>query len=92
MPVTLTLTVVVVAWLYFRRVPTAFIKEGVFLGVVWLLISVLMDLPLMLSPPINMTLGEYAADIGLTYFIIPIVTIGTGAALAAPSHGSQTLP
>ena len=38
----------------------------------------LIDLPLMLTEPIGMSLGEYWADVGLTYLIIPAVTVGIG--------------
>jgi hypothetical protein len=81
MPLTLSLTVVPCAVLYLRRVQTALVKEGILLGVLWLVISVVIDLPLMLSPPLNYTLVEYVADIGLTYLMIPVITVGI--ALAA---------
>jgi len=63
-------------------VPTAFVREGVMLGALWLALNVVIDLPLMLTGPMKMTLLEYAADIGLTYLIIPTVTIGIGLARA----------
>ncbi len=66
------------AVLYFRRVQTGFLREGVAVGALWLAINVLIDLPLMLSRPINMPLVEYLADIGLTYLLIPAITIGIG--------------
>jgi hypothetical protein len=81
MPVTVAVVVVVFALLYFSKVKTGFAKEGLLLGILWLLISVLIDLPLMLNPPINMTLVEYAADIGLTYAIMPTITTGMGLAI-----------
>ena len=83
MPVAVTLAVVLFALRYFRRVDGSFVKEGVLLGFVWMLISVLIDLPLMLSPPMNMSLVDYAADVGLTYFIMPIVTVGMSSAFGA---------
>ncbi len=56
-----------------------YLREGVILGLVWLAINVLIDLPLMLAGgPMQMTLGQYLADIGLTYLIIPAVTMGIG--------------
>jgi hypothetical protein len=42
----------------------------------------LIDLPLRLSNPINMTVVDYMADIGLSYLIIPAITTGLGFALA----------
>ncbi len=53
-------------------------KESIALGLLWFAVNVLIDLPLMLSEPINMSLADYAADIGLTYLLIPAVTIGIG--------------
>ncbi len=76
MPVLVTIVVVVFALSYLRRVRTGFLKEGVLLGVLWLLISVVIDLPLMLGHKVNMTLPEYLADVGLTYLIMPAVTVG----------------
>lgn len=83
MPVVLAAVVVAFALLYFRRVAVAFVREGVWLGLLWLLINWIVDLPLMLSPPMNMTLAEYAADVGLTYVMIPVITVGLGAARSA---------
>jgi hypothetical protein len=82
MPVTLALVVVACALLYFRRVQTPTLREGLLLGLIWLAISVAIDLPLMLSPPIRMRPEEYAADIGLTYLMIPIITAGIALAAA----------
>ena len=81
MPLTLAIVVVSCAGLYFRRYPAQHLREGLVLGLVWLAISIAIDLPLMLSPPINYTLTEYAADIGLTYLMIPVITVG----IAGPS-------
>ncbi len=79
MPVVLTTASAVFAVLYFRVVSGGYLREEVTLGLVWLAINVLIDLPLMLAGgPMQMTLGTYLADIGLTYLIIPAVTIGIG--------------
>jgi hypothetical protein len=85
MPVTLALVVIAAAVAYVRRLPASSAGEGLRLGVLWLTMSVLIDLPLMLSPPMNYTLDEYAADIGLTYLMIPIITTGIAAAARRPS-------
>jgi len=44
---------------------------------------VLIDLPMFFGGPIEITVAEYFADIGLTYVAIPVVT--TGLAVAARS-------
>jgi hypothetical protein len=50
----------------------------------WLAICVLIDAPLMLfGGPMQMTIAEYMGDIGLTYLMIPAITVGIGAALAS---------
>ena len=52
------------------------------LGCLWLAISVAIDAPLMLfGGPMRMTVGEYLADIGAAYVIIPVITIGLGQVL-----------
>lgn len=90
MPVTVALVVVVCGVWYFRGVKTAFVREGLLLGLLWWLISVVIDLPLMLSPPISMDLVEYLADIGLTYAMMPIITTGLGAGRAAAGSPSES--
>lgn len=82
MPVVVTIATVAFAVLYFRRVRMSHVREGILLGALWYAICVVIDLPLMLTGPIGMSLGEYMADIGLTYLIIPAVTIGLGLARA----------
>lgn len=86
MPLTLSIVVVACAERYFSLVKTAFLKEGIRLGVLWLAISVVIDLPLMLNPPINYTLVEYAADIGLTYLMMPAITVGIALAISRKSQ------
>ena len=79
MPVVLAIATVFFAQRYFRSVHGRFAREGLLLGTVWLVVNVLIDLPLMLSPsPMQMTLSEYVSDIGLTYLLIPVVTVGIG--------------
>src|SRR5262245_50933471 len=70
MPVVVTMATSFFGALYFRRVQRDFIAEGARLGGLWLAMNVLIDLPLMLSPPIDMGLTEYLADVAVTYLII----------------------
>jgi len=88
MPVTLAAVVTGCALLYFRKVPSPPMREGLQLGLIWWAISVAIDLPLMLSPPIRMPPLEYAADIGLTYLMIPILTLGIAAASRNRDRGA----
>lgn len=79
MPVAVTLCVVVFAILYFKTVSADFVREGVVIGAAWLIISLAIDLPLfLLESPMKMSLPDYIADIGLTYLIMPTITVGMG--------------
>jgi hypothetical protein len=83
MPVVVTTATVAFGVSYFRRVTQRYVREGVIVGALWFAICVLIDSPLMLlGGPMQMTFGQYIADIGLTYLIIPAITVGIGAVLA----------
>ncbi len=83
MAVTVTLCVVIFAVLFFKRVTADFVRAGVTIGIVWFAISIVIDLPLfLLGGPMQMSFPNYMMDIGLTYLIYPIVTIGFGYLLA----------
>jgi hypothetical protein len=84
MPVAVSVAAVTLGVSYFRRVSHDYVTEGVMVGLLWLVICVLIDAPLMLlGGPMKMSLTDYLADIGLTYVIIPTITVGLGAVLAA---------
>lgn len=79
MPLVLTIMVVLLAYFYLKTLKTDFIKEGIFIGVSWFLINIIIDLILFLPPsPMQMTFTNYMMDIGITYIIIPVITIGMG--------------
>jgi hypothetical protein len=89
MAVTVAAVVVVGGVYYFRAPGRGGAGEGVKLGALWMAISVLIDLPLMLSPPISYTPQEYAADVGATYLLMPIIAAGMGWAVErqnSPDH------
>lgn len=79
MPVVVSICVVFFAVLYFNKLDRRFIKEGILVGIVWFVISLAIDL-LMFMPesPMQMSFTDYMADIGLTYLIMPTVTVGFG--------------
>ncbi|MBI5229279.1 hypothetical protein HY991_04150 [Candidatus Micrarchaeota archaeon] len=78
MPVVLTACVVAFADLYFAKVEKNFFKEGVLLGLLWFAMAVVIDLLMFREGPMKMSFIDYMADIGLTYLIIPVVTMGFG--------------
>jgi hypothetical protein len=81
MAVTVAGTAVGLGLAYLRRCPNAEVREGLSLGLIWLVICVLIDAQLMLlGGPMYMSIGAYFGDIGLTYVSIPLVTWGLAAA------------
>lgn len=78
MPVVLAACVVFFLILYFNKLETGFLKEGILLGVIWFGISLVLDLLMFMWGPMAMTFADYMMDIGLTYLIFPLVTIGVG--------------
>ena len=78
MPVVITACAVFFSVFHFRKTEANFLKEGVLLGVIWFAVNILIDLMLFMEGPMKMSFAEYMKDIGLTYLIIPIVTIGFG--------------
>jgi hypothetical protein len=88
MAVTVAALAVLFAILYLRAVNAGFLREGVLIGGVWFLVNVVIDLFLFLpASPMQMSLGAYMTDIGLTYLIYPIVTIGLGYLLEQKGAG-----
>jgi hypothetical protein len=87
MPIAIAAATVFFCALYFRRVEAGFLRAGFLLGVVWLVVNLAIDLPLfLLESPMQMSLGDYAADIGVTYLMIPVITVGIGGLLQQKVH------
>ncbi len=78
MPVVITVIVVLLSIKYFTNINANFLKEGILMGITWFLISILLDLSLFMWGPMQMSFVNYIMDIGTTYIIIPVVTIGFG--------------
>jgi len=82
MPVTLAILVVIFTILVFQRIDNTYLGEGILTGVLWFTINVVLDLIMFLpTSPWQLTVTDYFADIGLTYLLIPVITIGIGYAL-----------
>jgi hypothetical protein len=79
MPLVISLMVVVLAYFYLKNLEGDYVKEGVIIGVLWFIISIAIDLILFLSPSaMQMSFSNYLMDIGITYLMIPFITIGMG--------------
>lgn len=70
MAVASTTVSMIFALQYFKTVEKNYIREGFFLGLVFFIINIGIDLPLFLfGGPMKTSLINYMADIGLTYIL-----------------------
>lgn len=83
MAVTVAATTVGFGIWYLEKVQAVAVKTALAVGVLWYVECFVIDLLLFSSGPMEMTLVDYVADIGLTYVMIPMITGGLG--LAAQS-------
>jgi hypothetical protein len=81
MALSLSVIVVVSSSIYFKNIKDSYLKEGILLGMLWFSINIVLDLPFFSYGPMKMNLKDYAADIGLTYVMIPVITTGFGVVL-----------
>ena len=80
--IVLAFSTVVVTIIYFYNVKKNFVLAGARAGIVWMLMSLAIDMPLFSSGPMHMEMIAYMKDIGITYVMIPVITVGMGIALA----------
>ena len=72
---------VILAVRYFRDINVDHIKEGIILGMVWLVINLALDMGMVFAGFFPLSVVQYFTDIGLRYLTMPIYTIGLGLAL-----------
>ncbi|MBA2858582.1 hypothetical protein HNP93_001283 [Methanococcus maripaludis] len=63
--------------MYFKDIKKDYLIEGIFVGVSWLIINLILDI-LILIPMSGMTYLTYFSQIGLRYLIIPTISISMG--------------
>jgi EamA domain-containing membrane protein RarD len=69
---------VVILSIYYFRKTQGNLKEGIFLGVIFLVVSLFFDFFFFIWGPIKMPLAAYVKEIAVGYLIYPIITIGFG--------------
>jgi hypothetical protein len=74
MPVVISITAV--GFVIIRPAAVSSPVRGLALGLAWLAISIGLDLLMFMSGPMKMTFSNYMKDIGLTYFMFPVLTLG----------------
>lgn len=78
MPVALALAVTSATVKYFQSAPKKTAMIGFCLGLIWLIVSLLLDSLLFFQGPMKMTLADYLKDIGVTYLLILVIPTGFG--------------
>ncbi|MFZ2470518.1 MAG: hypothetical protein WAW52_01120 [Methanothrix sp.] len=78
MPVIIAIWTVFFSIFYLYRIKSNFLKEGIFIGTAWLLMSIVLDLMIFIVGPLKMPIWDYATDIAVTYIMIPVITSGFG--------------
>jgi hypothetical protein len=84
MSVTLVSVTVYFTYKYLKVTPVDTFSEGLVLGLLWMLMSLVLDFPVFSYSPLQMPILTYWKEIGFTYLLIPIIT--SGFALLAPKH------
>lgn len=74
----IAITVIIISYLYFKNIYTNFVKEGVIIGVVWLIISIILDMLMIIVGITQLSLITYTMYVAPIYLIIPVITIGRG--------------
>ena len=78
MPVVIAIWTVFFSILFLSKKKSDFLTEGIFIGLAWLLISIVLDLMIFIEGPLKMPLWDYVTDIAVTYLMIPVITTGFG--------------
>ena len=83
MPVVVAAATVFFAYRYLSRSQGTGWREGVQLGMVFLAVSLVIDLLMFSWGPMKMSFVDYVKDIGLTYLLMPVIAGGMAAARPA---------
>ncbi len=84
---TITISVALFSYLYFKNVSLNFIREGIVIGLTWLVISVVLDSVLIAFGITHVSFADYAVNVPPLYVIILAVTIGYGLYLDQNRNG-----
>lgn len=74
----IAVTVITFSYLYLMDINVNYVKEGVLIGVIWLLISIILDLLMIIVGITELNLNSYLMYVAPLYIIIPAITIGLG--------------
>ncbi len=78
----MTITIVLVGFvfltLYIKKTEHITTMEGFKIGILFFIISIIVDLFLFMEGPMKIPISNYMLDIGLTYLVYPILGFFTG--------------
>ncbi|MGA2967848.1 MAG: hypothetical protein ABSD69_01580 [Candidatus Levyibacteriota bacterium] len=74
----ISIIVLVILTVHYFKKTQGNLKEGIFLGLIFLLISLFFDFFFFIWGPIKMPLVAYIKEIGIGYLVYPVITIGFG--------------
>ena len=86
MGVALAGSTVVLCFVYLRRTRDGFVYRAARVGVLWMAANWLLDGLMFCAGPMQMSLVQYAADIGTAYLMVPVITTGLGVAARAAAR------
>lgn len=83
MSVAMAFSATLFAYLQLRRSNSPNLDRGLFVGTIWMVMAIALDLPFFVLGPeeMRMPIADYLGDIGFTYAMIPIIAAGIGHAL-----------
>lgn len=86
MMVVVSVTIAIVFLIqYFKTVKGNFLRNGGYLGVIWFVINLLLDIVILL-PLSGMPMQEYVNQIAIRYLAIPVITTAFGYMLEKKLH------
>ena len=62
---------------YFKGVTQHYAREGLYIGLIWFCINIILDLVILL-PFTGMSFNDYLIEIATVYLTIPFITAGVG--------------
>jgi hypothetical protein len=78
MPVVIAIWTVFFSIICFSKGYGRFLNDGILIGLVWLAMSMALDVIVFSAGQFMMPLKDYVADIAITYLMIPAITSGFG--------------
>lgn len=72
--------------MYFRDVEEHLVRDGIKLGAIWLLVSILLDQGPFVWGLMHLSFLDYLADTGISTLVYPLITVGAGLLLSADKN------